>query len=520
MKKWTIFLAVVLGCAGSKSRPDCPVGYMWANDVCTKQVDINFGQDRQVKDDGQTVDKDAPVARDSKTDVRPKDANAPVTIGAACKIASDCEGISTETGCVPDTESDAGCVHYNSAVECLNNDAWKDGYCALRDCLSEPCPNGAECVAVGPKVAWCVAPCKQDSDCRTAEGYNCKAVLNSAGALTRACLPSGKGDTGDACTMYTDCRGGMDCLTSIKNGYCAKRACSKDSACAEGAACVELNEGTACMKSCKVDIDCNVGDITGRSCSKLHSGIPDGDMESVCVAGKGGKKVGDACTQDYECATNDCRVVYRGVCKDTTNPCNSTSDCDARVCDTTDPKNILGYCSKDCREHPASCGSTSHSGPAVCIETSDGFMCMPACVTQPCTVNHAMECAYGFAKSGQGLNNYCMPLPKPGDWGTFCTQDAGCHNNSQFPECLKGSGEGYGYCTGIPRVINGERKCPFPLQNVKISPNRHLCLKYCRTGDDCRNLPGKPGVGAGKTALECKLISGNNFCIIPTAGSN
>lgn len=523
MKKWTIFLVSMLGCAGAKGLPDCPTGYLWANDACTKKIDINFNQDRLKSDDKRTpVDSDTPVTPDGKTEVKPRDANAPATIGAPCKKRNDCKGITTETDCVPDTEpTDAGCIKYNTEIDCLNNDAWKDGYCALRDCLSLPCPTGSVCIAVSPQRAWCVAPCTRDSDCRTAEGYNCKAVMDSAARLTRACLPSGKGDTGDACTMYTDCKDAMDCLTSFNHGYCAKRACSKDSPCPDGAACVKLNEGSACLKSCKTDNDCKTDEIRDRSCSKLHSAVSDGDKEPVCVAGKGGKKVGDACTQNYECESNTCNVVFRGRCKDTTIPCNATSDCEGRVCDTTDPASILGYCTKDCKPAPKSCGSTSNSGPAVCLDTTKGFLCMPACMGQSCTINGAMTCAYGLDESGIGIKDYCMPTPKTGNWGTYCTQDSDCHNDTQYPECLNGSGDNYGYCTGIPKIGKAGRKCPFPMRYIKLSINRHLCLKYCRPGkDDCTNLPGNPAPGSGQTSLECRRIPDGNFCVIPATGTN
>ena len=523
MKKWTIFLVFVLGCTGSKNKPSCEPGYLWTGDACTKQVDIHFSHDiTDVTDsDNGVMDIDTDTIKDTGNEVWHGDTNAPLTIGAACTKAVECNGISTETDCVPDTpQSDAGCVHYNNQVECLSNDKWKDGYCGLRDCLNMPCPSGSVCITVGPQNAWCVAPCENDADCRTAEGYNCKSVLTSSGMPARACLPSGMGDTGDTCTIYSDCKGRMDCLTDFKEGYCAMRGCSKDSPCPDGSACVELNAGSACLKSCKTDGDCNTGNINDRTCSKLHSAISDGDKESVCVVGSGGKKIGDACTQGYECDSNDCSVVYRGICKDTNIPCNSTSDCEGRFCDTTDPKSILGYCTKDCSSNTQSCGSTSHSGPAVCIATNNGDLCMPACIAQPCTISSAMTCAYGFDESGLGLKTYCMPKPEPGDWGTYCTQDSDCHNDSQFPECLKGD-KGYGYCSGIPthRDVNGDRQCPFPMRYV--IQTRHLCLKYCRPGkNDCKNLPADPAPGSSQTELTCKMISDGNFCIPPSIGTN
>ncbi len=506
-------LVVLAGCTSHKARPSCPTGYFWGGDACIKQQDIHFGQDRLFVDDGAVPEGGETQAHEGVSDVRPHDANAPATIGAPCKSSNDCQGISTQTGCVPDTEKpDAGCLQYNTDVECLNNDVWKNGYCGLSDCLSFPCPTGSLCVGVSPNRAWCVAPCEKDSDCRTSEGYACKAVLDAEGDLVHACLPAGKGATGSPCKLYTDCQGDMDCLTSFKDGYCAQRDCSKDVPCPEGSACVQLHEGAACLKSCATDGDCKTDQVQDRSCKKLHSAVSDGDKVKVCVAGTGGKKIGDPCTQDYECDSDKCQVVFRGQCKGTTRPCNATDDCDGRVCDTTDPATILGYCTKDCKLLPKSCGSTSHSGPAVCLQTNDGFRCMPACISQACTIKYAMICAYGFDKSGFGVNKYCMPAPKQGDWGTFCTQDSDCHNKSQSPECLKGSG-GYGYCTGVPRLSNGQRTCPFPMQYAMYN-GRHLCLRYCRPGQgDCTDLPGKDAEGGEKTDLQCTTLAEGNFCV-------
>ena len=54
------------------------------------------------------------------------------------------------------------------------------GYCTLRGCDPDGCPDGALCVQWRPQPPrsaenWCMQRCEADSDCRTDEGYRCVA---------------------------------------------------------------------------------------------------------------------------------------------------------------------------------------------------------------------------------------------------------------------------------------------------------------------------------------------------------
>jgi hypothetical protein len=97
------------------------------------------------------------------------------TIGQACKEFTECAG---KAMCLP----------------------WTGGYCSISDCdsygsYSGPCPTGSVCVPVPDnrfktlKKHWlCFKLCKDNSDCRTSEGYSCKSVTDDKETQQKVCL--------------------------------------------------------------------------------------------------------------------------------------------------------------------------------------------------------------------------------------------------------------------------------------------------------------------------------------------
>lgn len=46
-----------------------------------------------------------------------------------------------------------------------------DGYCTLKNCEDEGCPDEGVCIRFSADVSWCMAPCSANGDCR--DGYTC-----------------------------------------------------------------------------------------------------------------------------------------------------------------------------------------------------------------------------------------------------------------------------------------------------------------------------------------------------------
>lgn len=46
-----------------------------------------------------------------------------------------------------------------------------DGYCTLKNCEDEGCPDEGVCIRFSADVSWCMAPCSGNGDCR--DGYTC-----------------------------------------------------------------------------------------------------------------------------------------------------------------------------------------------------------------------------------------------------------------------------------------------------------------------------------------------------------
>jgi hypothetical protein len=97
-----------------------------------------------------------------------------------------------------------------------------NGYCTFFNCIPDSCQNNAVCVMLRPSVpgcpyddyqspartarTMCLAPCSQDSDCRTSEGYVCanpthepwNAIVVDNTQGQKVCLVAPSSDAGDA----------------------------------------------------------------------------------------------------------------------------------------------------------------------------------------------------------------------------------------------------------------------------------------------------------------------------------
>lgn len=73
-------------------------------------------------------------------------------------------------GCAPivgdacETQSDCG-----TGLFCERS--MPGGYCTLRNCEDQGCPDEGVCIRFSADVSWCMQPCASKSDCR--DGYTC-----------------------------------------------------------------------------------------------------------------------------------------------------------------------------------------------------------------------------------------------------------------------------------------------------------------------------------------------------------
>ena len=104
------------------------------------------------------------------------------SLGCAAEIGDSC---STSVDCSP--EGDRIC-----------DVAQIDGYCTIKNCSPDGCPDDALCVQFGTEPrferTYCMAACSGQSDCR--DHYECTAAVETTSVVTdehrsgRFCAPS------------------------------------------------------------------------------------------------------------------------------------------------------------------------------------------------------------------------------------------------------------------------------------------------------------------------------------------
>lgn len=125
----------------------------------------------------------------------------------SCKADSDCQKgakckvFDTEKGCGQAGTKVTGreCKDFTECqgkAMCL---PWKGGYCAISDCdssggFSGACPTGSACIPLADarftylKFHWlCLQQCKDNSNCRTGDGYTCKSVEDDISTTRKVC---------------------------------------------------------------------------------------------------------------------------------------------------------------------------------------------------------------------------------------------------------------------------------------------------------------------------------------------
>ncbi|MFP2913105.1 matrixin family metalloprotease, partial [Pyxidicoccus sp. 3LFB2] len=262
----------------------------------------------------------------------------------------------------------------------------------------------------------------------TPVGRECGGSAGSCGTANGRCIPptplpsdpttnSGfdRWDDGyctESCNGRGTCPGGAECAQVEGQGQvCLKRCGATPGDCRPGYTCARRPEGDLCVPSCYGDVDCN-GDSVCRVCDR------------VCVVRQvSGRQVGDTCTADNECGTNQyCLRLNgnpQGVC---------AQPCALQACACPGGTTCRVVSEQGERACVRDCSLGSCTAPAQCSAVEDGAACLAACrSTQDCPPN--MLCGSGGAcydpnaRPDAGTCALCNdagtpPPPPPADGGT------------------------------------------------------------------------------------------------------
>ncbi|NVJ20409.1 adhesin [Myxococcus sp. AM011] len=292
-------------------------------------------------------------------------------------------------------------------------------------CDTTACTTGLTCVTApstvsGKDLKVCAKGCFGNATAECPAPYVCRESSAVSG-YTRACLPAlpdGVTPVGRECTP-----GPRSCATTNgvciapvsapsgngefdrwDEGYCTE-TCSGSNSCPAGSGCsVVAGQGSICLKDCTLGgSDCRPGYTCearpeGNLCVPGCYGDLDCDSNSVCRTcdrvcvprQAAGKQVGDACTANAECGTNQyCLFAEggtQGVCAQqcSVSACSCPGGTSCQVVNKEGERACVRACSASSCPATLRCGSVEQGGSA----------CLPVCVTnQDCAPN--MLCASG-----------------------------------------------------------------------------------------------------------------------------
>ncbi len=318
----------------------CPAGCTFNNDndcSCTPRTCAQMGAQCGTTDDGCGNVLNCPACPGGGNCVN-NQCEPPDIVGNACTSDGQC---GANGGCLTEAQTSlpggyctTGC---NSNADCASGNCWVD--------------NGI-----------CLDSCSSNADCRS--GYEC---FDWSGDSARECGPvaNGFGDPGDACSGYSDCRGGQGgfCIENpdFTGGYCTID-CTAGNSCGAGSHCWNSN---ICVASCTSNAQC-------RSGYQCHDRDSDGQSECWPFA-SGSGQVGEPCGSIQDCAGG-----LNGFCAADDGQGNWPS----------------GYCSHDCGN-----GVTCPTG-SVCYDpdgSGDGF-CLDSCMSDTdCRSSYFCDSSLGLA---------------------------------------------------------------------------------------------------------------------------
>jgi hypothetical protein len=252
--------------------------------------------------------------------------------------------------------------------------------CALNsDCASGKCAVGL--LGQGP---WCTEVCTSSAGCGSSSAGTPNACLPDADGLdvcfptcstqaqcqalspTATCDPgatventtlgvcflgSGDGKIGDKCASNADCTSG-ECAGSWCTEVCTSSAgCGSNTARTPNECVLSADGLDLCFPGCSTQAQCQALSLTATC-------VPGTTVENttmgLCVVGTGTGKIGDKCTSNGDCASDDCAASSgQGL-----------------------------WCTEVCTSS-AGCGSNSAGVMNECVLSGDGLdLCFPGCSTQ------------------------------------------------------------------------------------------------------------------------------------------
>ncbi len=505
----SLLLGLLLAACGTKY--SCPENFESQGALCVCPVEKGFTQidSTCVKNEAPADtggDKDA--ISDTGLDIQ--NAELPGTDDTATD-QPDVQGTDQDIPVQPDVPVDtgggkkvvgAGCADDLDCLGGLQCFSWPKGYCTMTPCADTgtPCPGASQCWsgdAVMPKV--CSQTCDSVNDCRKADGYGCKRLSMTFGAIdANLCLPSGPNSVGMGCTKPLDCAGDNTCLTDMAGGYCARLGCGLADACEADSSCVMRNGKFTCLKTCTADTECAIATKQSRKC------VTKTDVKKktvqVCLDTIKAAPVGSPCVADLDCDSKQCTIFAKGTCATGGQACLTDGQCGAAApCNIpTDGSLDKGTCSALC-DTSKNCPTGGFCvGDPVSGSGSCAAKCMGPGDDTSCGGVPGLECLFGqplVTPTGVTQPGYaCGPRPA-GSAGSNCTSNADCTKGTN---CIVNAQTTGGYCASPC----SDTPCPFG--SVCTDLGIKMCQRMCSIDEDCPALfTCKQDNQAGTTV--CKL---------------
>jgi hypothetical protein len=146
---------------------------------------------------------------------------------------------------------------------------------ATGTCVEEICENESSCPSgqfMPCLDGFCMDGCTYDADCRLS--YACKGFSEG-----NYCGVPGAKYTGEACALFSECKGAGSCSYKAQGGYCTRVGCTANSQCMSDSSCIEHGNISLCAKKCDSNADCRQED--GYTCQPKN--LPNGVPTQVCL---------------------------------------------------------------------------------------------------------------------------------------------------------------------------------------------------------------------------------------------
>ncbi len=459
-------LAVALAlaaCAGHSAAPPTGDGL----DAQTADADAVLA-DADVK-------RDADATHDAPDAVDAPDA-ATADSSADSEVAQNCPGGSFCT-CTSDGDCDSG--------KCLQT---PDGYACAPTCVEAGCPPGYVCQPLGgaDPVNYCLAshlslctPCSTNKDCQ------------AQGVTTSLCLDYGSGGhfCGGACSIDTDCGGGFACVDvpdPVGGGKSVKQCKATSNACGCSVWAKTAGTVTPCSTSnaagtCTGTRTCNASGLTACS-AKTPAAEVCNNLDDDCNG------VADDLPADATCANSAWTTGGSATACVSSSDCPVSGEgCDAGACHT-----LIGTC----------------AGKPVCVggaQTCQGAKVpkLEVCNGEDDNCDGATD--EGFSLSGLGIGAACGVGACAGGsvvCATFTTAACSSAGKASAEVCNGADDD----CNGVTdeNTCSDANPCTADLCEGATGTCEHLAVEAaCNDGNPCTLADACSGTTCTGTAAVC-----------------